>query len=123
MTEGKERLFVLRVVPFVTDLEAFVVMDIEGSRRLEDSVERAGIIWIGPTARSIADMGDKERARTLAKAAGVPVLEGSSRFAPGELDGIAAAAESGGYPLLVKAAGVHVRRQRQGRGVGDGGMR
>src|SRR5260370_11304455 len=72
------------------------------------------MVWIGPTAQSIADMGDKERARRLAKAAGVPVLEGSPRFAQGELGGIDAAAEVVLYPLLVKAAagggGIGMRR-------------
>src|SRR5262249_6087125 len=37
------------------------------------AVMGAGLIWIGPTPQSIDDMGDKERARLLAKAAGVPV--------------------------------------------------
>jgi 3-methylcrotonyl-CoA carboxylase alpha subunit len=68
------------------------------------AAERAGLTWIGPTAKSIEDMGDKERARLLAKAAGVPILPGSPRFAPGDLAGIEPAAEEVGYPLLVKAA-------------------
>ncbi len=68
------------------------------------AVEAAGLVWIGPAPRSIADMGDKERARRLAKAAGVPVLEGSRRFTGESLDGLAAAADAVGYPLLVKAA-------------------
>ena len=68
------------------------------------AVEEAGLVWVGPTARCIEDMGDKERARLLAKAAGVPVLPGSGRFAPGELDGLKDAAEEVGFPLLVKAS-------------------
>ena len=40
----------------------------------------AGITWIGPAPESIADMGDKERARQLAEQAGVPILPGSRRF-------------------------------------------
>jgi 3-methylcrotonyl-CoA carboxylase alpha subunit len=78
------------------------------------AIEQAGIAWIGPTPQSIDDMGDKERARILAKAAGVPVLEGSARFTPDNLAGIEAAAEATGYPLLVKAAagggGIGMRR-------------
>ena len=78
------------------------------------AVEGAGLIWVGPTPASIADMGDKERARMLARAAGVPVLPGSNRFRPGELDGLGAAADEVGYPLLVKAAagggGIGMRR-------------
>ncbi len=68
------------------------------------AVQRAGITWIGPDARSIEDMGDKERARQLAAAAGVPILPGSPRFAPGDSEGIHEAAARVGYPLLVKAA-------------------
>src|SRR5512144_2579539 len=37
------------------------------------AVARAGLTWIGPTPESIDDMGDKERARLLARAAGVPI--------------------------------------------------
>lgn len=74
----------------------------------------AGLLWIGPHPDTIDDMGDKQRARRLATAAGVPVLPGSDRFAPGELDGLDAAAEAVGYPLLVKAAagggGIGMRR-------------
>ncbi len=68
------------------------------------AVEDAGLVWVGPTPKTIEDMGDKERARLLAKAAGVPVLPGSARFAPGDLDGLEEAAEEGGAPLLVKAS-------------------
>src|SRR5438034_10458129 len=68
------------------------------------AVMAAGFTWIGPDPDSIDDMGDKERARLLAKAAGVPILPGSSRFARGELHGLAEAAEEVGFPLLVKAS-------------------
>ncbi len=64
----------------------------------------AGLTWIGPSPQSIIDMGDKGRARELARAAGVPVLPGSRPFAAGELDGIEAAGARVGFPLLVKAA-------------------
>jgi 3-methylcrotonyl-CoA carboxylase alpha subunit len=64
----------------------------------------AGLTWVGPEPKSMADMGDKERARLLAKAAGVPVLPGSGRFAPGALDGLEETADGVGYPLLVKAS-------------------
>jgi 3-methylcrotonyl-CoA carboxylase alpha subunit len=69
------------------------------------AAEAAGIRWIGPAPDSIDAMGDKERARAIAHAAGVPTLPGSPRFAAGELDGIEAAAAQVGYPLLVKATG------------------
>jgi 3-methylcrotonyl-CoA carboxylase alpha subunit len=72
--------------------------------RFARAVIDAGLIWIGPGPASIEDMGDKERARELAVAAGVPVLAGSPRFAAGVETGLAEAAERVGYPLLVKAS-------------------
>jgi 3-methylcrotonyl-CoA carboxylase alpha subunit len=78
------------------------------------AVLEAGLTWIGPAPQTIEDMGDKERARLLAQAAGVPVLPGSPRFTPDNLHGLAAAGEAVGYPLLVKAAagggGIGMRR-------------
>jgi 3-methylcrotonyl-CoA carboxylase alpha subunit len=78
------------------------------------AVAHAGLVWIGPTPETIDDMGDKERARLLAKAAGVPILPGSGRFVPGDPDGLEAAGQAVGYPLLVKAAagggGIGMRR-------------
>src|SRR5262245_19036266 len=78
------------------------------------AVAAAGLTWIGPTPDSIDDMGDKERARLLARAAGVPILPGSARFTPGDLAGLDEAASTVGFPLLVKAAagggGIGMRR-------------
>jgi acetyl/propionyl-CoA carboxylase alpha subunit len=78
------------------------------------AVIEAGLVWIGPSARNIDDMGDKERARVLATRCGVPVVPGSGRFATADLEGLEAAADSVGYPLLVKAAagggGIGMRR-------------
>jgi 3-methylcrotonyl-CoA carboxylase alpha subunit len=84
------------------------------NERFAGDVRRAGLVWIGPDPASIADMGDKERARLLAKAAGLPILPGSLRFTPDHLQGLAEAAAATGFPLLVKAAagggGIGMRR-------------
>ena len=64
---------------------------------------REGIVFVGPSPETIAAMGDKERARSLAIAAGVPVLPGTGRL-PEDTAVIASAAEAIGFPLLVKAA-------------------
>jgi len=72
--------------------------------RFAEAVEAAGLIWIGPRSKTIEDMGDKERARDIAKASGVPVLPGSPRFRPGDTSGLREAGDEVGYPLLVKAA-------------------
>ena len=78
------------------------------------AVEAAGLVWIGPDPRSIENMGDKERARDIASASGLPVLPGSVRFDGESLDGIEEAAAEVGYPLLVKASagggGIGMRR-------------
>jgi 3-methylcrotonyl-CoA carboxylase alpha subunit len=78
------------------------------------AVSEAGIRWIGPAAQTIEDMGDKERARLLAKVTGLPILDGSPRFTLDNLHGLADAAAVVGYPLLVKAAagggGIGMRR-------------
>ncbi len=68
------------------------------------AVTEAGLIWIGPKSQTIADMGDKERARNIAKASGVAVLPGSARFPMGDLAGVEEAAAEIGFPLLVKAS-------------------
>ena len=68
------------------------------------AVEDAGLIWVGPTAESIAAMGDKERARTIARDAGLPVVPGSARLTADDPSGFEEAAEAVGFPLLVKAS-------------------
>jgi 3-methylcrotonyl-CoA carboxylase alpha subunit len=77
-------------------------------------VRDQGLIWIGPDPESIDAMGDKGRARALAREAGVPILQGSRRFEVGQLDGLEEAAEATGFPLLVKASagggGIGMRR-------------
>jgi 3-methylcrotonyl-CoA carboxylase alpha subunit len=78
------------------------------------AVQQAGLIFIGPSPASIAAMGDKERARLLAKTAGVPILQGSPRLAAAASQDLNAAVASVGFPLLVKAAagggGIGMRR-------------
>lgn len=74
------------------------------SSAFAQAVADAGLIWVGPAAAVISSMGDKNRARAIAEKAGVPVLTGSRRFAPGDIDGLSDAGEAVGFPLLVKAA-------------------
>ncbi len=67
-------------------------------------VQDAGLIWIGPAPETITAMGDKERARAIARECNVPVLPGSDRFDTAEIENLDVIAEEIGYPLLVKAA-------------------
>jgi acetyl-CoA carboxylase biotin carboxylase subunit len=72
------------------------------SPRLAQACERAGIVFVGPTAEQLAVVGDKLAARRHAVDAGLPVAPG------GEVHGTAEArtlAEQLGWPVLVKAAG------------------
>jgi acetyl-CoA/propionyl-CoA carboxylase, biotin carboxylase, biotin carboxyl carrier protein len=63
--------------------------------------EEAGLVFIGPSADAIALMGDKIRAKETVKAAGVPVVPGSS--GSGLTDGeLAEAAREIGTPVLLK---------------------
>ncbi len=66
-------------------------------------VEEAGLVFVGPPAAAIAAMGDKTEARRRMIAAGVPVVPGT---ADPLADSAAAkeAAESIGYPVMLKAA-------------------
>jgi acetyl/propionyl-CoA carboxylase alpha subunit len=73
-----------------------------------EAVETAGLVFVGPSAASIARVGDKLAARRLAIEAGVPVVPGTLEPAPiarpEDLVAAAAEAERVGYPLLVKTA-------------------
>jgi len=69
-----------------------------------ERVIAASMIWIGPSPETIAEMGDKQRARQIAIQAKVPVVPGSERFLVGQLDGLSDQAQRIGYPLLVKAS-------------------
>jgi acetyl-CoA carboxylase biotin carboxylase subunit len=61
----------------------------------------AGLVFIGPPPSAIRVMGDKERARTTAVSAGVPVVPGTA--ANLSVPELIAAAEEMGFPVLVKA--------------------
>ncbi len=67
------------------------------------AVEEAGLVFVGPSADTIAAMGDKTEARRRMEAAGVPIVPGLTEALadPGEAE--RAAAEIG-YPLLLKAS-------------------
>ena len=67
------------------------------------AVRDAGLVWIGPPAEAIAAMGSKTAARSLAIAAGTPVVPGTTS-ALRDADEAAAVADTFGYPVLLKAA-------------------
>jgi acetyl-CoA carboxylase biotin carboxylase subunit len=63
----------------------------------------AGLVFVGPPARAIEQMGSKLGARDLMERAGVPVVPGARPDDQTEA-GVKAAALSVGVPLLVKAS-------------------
>jgi acetyl-CoA carboxylase biotin carboxylase subunit len=70
------------------------------SAELSSACDRAGIVFIGPPASAIYEMGDKARARQRMQAAGVPVVPGGPADT---LEQARASASSVGYPVLLKA--------------------
>lgn len=79
---------------------------------LARACERAGITFCGPSPEILDKLGDKITARTIARAAGVPVLSGSNEPLK-NADEALKLAEGLGYPVLLKAA----------KGGGGRGMR
>ncbi|MEN3583248.1 acetyl-CoA carboxylase biotin carboxylase subunit [Streptomyces sp. ZYX-F-203] len=65
----------------------------------------AGLVFVGPPADAIALMGDKIRAKESVRAAGVPVVPGSSGSGLSDAELVAAAREIGTPVLLKPSAG------------------
>ena len=67
------------------------------------SVEDAGLVFIGPRPSAIAAMGDKGVARTTVTNAGVPVVPGTEGEGSLSDEELLKIAPSIGFPLLIKA--------------------
>jgi acetyl-CoA/propionyl-CoA carboxylase, biotin carboxylase, biotin carboxyl carrier protein len=67
--------------------------------------EDAGIVFIGPPASAIEAMGSKTRARELMKAAGVPIVPGTTEPVATVADALKIVKAEIGFPVAVKAAG------------------
>ncbi|HEX8123265.1 MAG TPA: acetyl-CoA carboxylase biotin carboxylase subunit [Solirubrobacteraceae bacterium] len=70
-------------------------------QRLQDE----GVTFIGPPASAIEAMGSKTRARELMKAAGVPIVPGTTEPVPDVEAAMKIAKDEIGFPVAVKAAG------------------
>jgi acetyl-CoA carboxylase biotin carboxylase subunit len=68
-----------------------------------EAVGAAGLVWVGPAAEAIEQMGDKIRARNLVAAAGVPVSRGTTAPVADAAAAVSAARDIG-FPLMVKAS-------------------
>jgi acetyl-CoA/propionyl-CoA carboxylase biotin carboxyl carrier protein len=67
--------------------------------------EDADIVFIGPPASAIEAMGSKTRARELMKAAGVPIVPGTTSPVATVHEAMKIAEAQIGFPVAVKAAG------------------
>ena len=65
------------------------------------AVQAAGLIWIGPDANAISQMGDKLSSKNLMSQAGVPTLPSAEVEVGADAHALA---KEIGYPLLVKAS-------------------
>jgi acetyl-CoA carboxylase, biotin carboxylase subunit len=68
-----------------------------------EEVERAGLIWVGPSSAVIRTMGDKIAARRAVEPSGVPLVPGTEAL-PTDPEIAHARALEIGYPVMVKAA-------------------
>ena len=66
------------------------------------AVEEAGLIFIGPKAQTILELGQKAHAKLLAKKSGVPLIPGSKGIVS-KKDSLKEAQKIG-FPLMIKAA-------------------
>lgn len=67
------------------------------------NVEKAGLIFVGPSPRVIEALGDKVSARALAIKAGVPVVPGTDG-AVGKFEEVKKFTDEYGFPIIIKAA-------------------
>jgi acetyl-CoA/propionyl-CoA carboxylase, biotin carboxylase, biotin carboxyl carrier protein len=67
------------------------------------AVARAGLVWIGPPADAIEAMGSKTAAREQMRAAGVPIVPGTTDPVTNAED-VVRLGEELGWPLAIKAA-------------------
>lgn len=73
------------------------------SAEFAEALEKAGIVFIGPTPANIRAMGDKIASRELMKKAGVPIVPGSPD-AVVSLEEAEKWAHEIGYPVILKAS-------------------
>ncbi len=71
--------------------------------KFAEAVERAGLVFVGPTPETIRIMGNKSLARETAAKAGVSTVPGSDGVVETIDEAVAAGAKIG-YPVMIKAS-------------------
>ncbi len=71
--------------------------------RFAEAVAKAGLIFVGPPAKVIADMGDKAASRMLCQKIGVPVIPGYDGDSQ-DVNLLLKEAKKIGFPVLAKAS-------------------
>lgn len=69
--------------------------------QLADSIEKAGMVFLGPTADSMRQLGDKIASKRTAQSVGVPVIPWRLVESEADLDQV----QEIGFPLILKASG------------------
>ena len=103
---GKSYLDINRVIAAAEITDADAIHPGYGflseNAKFVEVVQACGLTFIGPPPAAIRSVGDKNSARVLAAAAGVPITPGSDGLVP-DLAAAADVAERIGYPVLIKA--------------------
>ncbi|HRW30874.1 MAG TPA: biotin carboxylase N-terminal domain-containing protein, partial [Emcibacteraceae bacterium] len=68
-----------------------------------DACRNAGLIFVGPEAQAMRDLGNKVAARNMAISAGVPVIPASEPL-PKDMKKVHKLADKIGYPIMLKAS-------------------
>ncbi|MFB6132944.1 MAG: acetyl-CoA carboxylase biotin carboxylase subunit [Halanaeroarchaeum sp.] len=79
----------------------FLAENAEFAERVEGT---AGLTWVGPSADSMRQLGEKTKARSVMDGADVPIVPGTTEPAT-DPAAVEAFAEEHGYPLAIKAEG------------------
>ena len=92
------------------------------SPRLASAVAKRGLRFVGPPPEVLASLGDKAKAKDLARLAGVPILPGFSGDDKRD-ESFIEAARRVGYPVMVKpvegGGGIGIQRVREESGLRD----
>src|ERR1700691_4902300 len=73
------------------------------SPEFAEACAAAGIIFVGPTPDTMRRLGNKDQARNLAEAAGVPVMPATPPL-PDDAEAALAMAREIGFPVMLKAS-------------------